>query len=429
MFDLYKNEPECTAQRIAIEKMQLAKEASKQNVTLNYDIVSSISLTRNIIYTIIEPFVSPFFYWTILLLVLHKFNFKKPVLKIILAHYILRIIGDIFDSFGLYIKSYDYYGVNKDTGLIECVISQVNDAQGHPLRWLLTRQIAGLFWYSGEIAGDWYPLLRTRAVAREQKSIWYVYITCFFFNVSKVVMALFHFTINGKDVVDKDKQESFYAVYWVLYLIILICSMLYDFSVFWVLRRHIFSKSNSNFGFLKKFRSISEFRILISTFIGIIGIPIIGCSAILKIKLKGYDTSLEDLRILIVNISYYMMFIDQIMLFRSKDDSSVGDSSLSTTNNNTSTFNNNLQIKPYNMDSKVYFSNLNNMNSSNSQTTLVQYSQHNNNGLGYGRIKNNNSKPTTLMARNNSITNNYTNNNFDDYSSTTNIPEWNYLRN
>jgi len=51
---------------------------------------NTINIVRTVVYAITEPFRSPFFYWTLLLLFLHKFNFRKPVMKIILAHFILR---------------------------------------------------------------------------------------------------------------------------------------------------------------------------------------------------------------------------------------------------------------------------------------------------------------------------------------------------
>lgn len=407
-----------------------------------------IKLIRNIIYSCIEPFVTPFFYWTILLLILHKFNFKKPVLKIIVAHYILRVIGDIFDSFGSFFTY--YYKRDPTTG--QCLPRDqcsVGSAEGHPLRWLLTRQVANIFWYGGEIAGDWYPLLRTRAVAREQKSIWLVYVSCGLFNLSKISMIVLHFTINGKDILDEEKKENFYANYWILYTIILVCSIIYDISVFWVLKRQIFRKSNSNYGFLKKFRTISEYRIMVSVIIGILGLPLILISTICKFiwgRGNSLDFSLEDLRITIVNVAYYMMFIDQIMLFRSRDDSSVGESN---TASSTLTMNNmgsslNSSIKPgiglpgsYPVESKVYFSNLNNLNTSNaalnsnSQSNLMNYTYTNANANGFGRMKSNGNGNGNGMNRNNTLTNSRNNSigNYDDYNANgLGNNEWNYLR-
>eukprot|EP00833_Pecoramyces_ruminatium_P004375 jgi/Orpsp1_1/1178407/evm.model.c7180000065153.1 len=406
------------------------------------DINNKIDVIRTVIYAISKPLQSQFFYWTLLLLILHKFNFRKPVMKVILAHYVLRVIGDILEQLGVGLMKH-YFSVDKSGG---CVTGDVS-AEYHPLRWFLTRLIGNFFWYGGEIAGDWYPLLRTRAVAREQRSIWFVYVTCALFNISKVVVIGIHFLqlptrlYKPEGVFDEDAKDHFYNIYWACQSAVLFCSFFYDLTVYLVLKRQIFNKSKAEFGFLKKFRSISEYRMAISAFIGIIGLPVVIVTLIVKFYFIGVDNerysqlnfSFEDIRLLISNVQYYMIFIDQILLFRSRDGSSLGE----TTSVNTSPYNSNFSsnnvsgnnnvIKPYNIDSKLYYSNLNSLNSNtlvNSQTTLMQYS-----GNGSGRLK-----PTSNdIIRNNShdrYNGNFNRNNsigtYDDYNGVGN--EWNYLR-
>jgi len=272
---------------------------------------------RNNVYLIIKPFSGQFFYWTLLLLMLHHFNFRKPVIKIVIIHYILRTIGDILDSYASRYNDY-YHKVNGN-----CVKESVSKVEHHPLRWLISRQLAGIFWYSGEIVADWYPLLRTKAVADNQKDIWYTYLTCFIFNLSKIMIMFYHFTVNEIEI--KQVEDHFYNIYWALYLVSLCCSLLYDSSIYIAMKRAIFKDTeNINFGFLKKFRTMSEYRILVTAIIGLIGIPIMGTSAILRLKYSDYDWSFEDLRIFFVNTSYYMMFIDQLMLYSiSNEESSL----------------------------------------------------------------------------------------------------------
>jgi len=374
-------------------------------------ISNKIDMIRNIIYAVIKPFSNQFFYWTLLLLILHKFNFRKPVMKIILAHYVLRSIGDILDQLGNLMGTYFHYeeDINK-------VLSCVNDGsvERFPLKWLVTRQIANIFWYTGEIAGDWYPLLRTRAVAREQKSIWFVYITCGMFNLSKLVLIVLHFTLSptklykADGVFNSEVVNNFYNTYWINQTCVIICSFIYDFAVFMVLKRQIFNKTKSDYGFLKKFRSISEYRIYISAFVGILGLPVILVTLgfkfyyYYKVDMKGLNFSFEDLRLLISNLQYYMIFIDQIMLFRSRDDSSMGDTTTSVTtvgafsNNGYSkptsvnNYSSNQYIKPYNVDSKLFYSNLNNLNTGSTLTNNgynnSQYNYSNNaSNLSVGR--------------------------------------------
>jgi hypothetical protein len=280
----------------------------KGNLTKQELNQAKIYNVRNNVYLLIKPFTSQFFYWTLLLLILHHFNFKKSIIKIIISHYILRTIGDMLDSYAS--RYTDYY--HKVNGI--CVKEPVTKVEHHPLRWFISRQLAGIFWYSGEIVADWYPLLRTKAIADNQKDVWYIYLTCFIFNLSKITMIFYHFTVDKMEI--REKEDYFYSIFWAIYLVSLCCSLLYDSSVYIAMRRAILKDTaNINFGFLKKFRNISEYRILVSAIIGLIGIPIMGTSAILRLKYSDYDWSFEDLRIFFVNTSYYMMFIDQLMLY------------------------------------------------------------------------------------------------------------------
>jgi len=51
---------------------------------------NKINSIRILIYAISRIFTFKFFYWTLLILIIHKFNVKKPVMKIILFHFIVR---------------------------------------------------------------------------------------------------------------------------------------------------------------------------------------------------------------------------------------------------------------------------------------------------------------------------------------------------
>jgi hypothetical protein len=160
---------------------------------------NKIDVIRGIIYSIHRPLQFTFFYWTLLIFILHKFNFKKPVMKIILAHFILRTAGDVLDKIGDLLPRYYANTPAFDSNGLEISMDCIYDSSAkerHPLKWFITRQLAILFWFTGEIAGDWYPLLRTRAVARDQKSIWLVYFTCGVFNLSKIAIIILHFTFS-----------------------------------------------------------------------------------------------------------------------------------------------------------------------------------------------------------------------------------------
>jgi len=405
-----------------------------RGITKEDNVGGIVDLARTIIYACAKPLQSQFFYWTLLLLILHKFNFKKPVMKIILAHYVLRSIGDIFDQLSGLMGRYYVNGADGN-----CVIG-VSAAEQHPFRWFLTRQIGCIFWYLGEICGDWYPLLRTRAVARDQRSMIWVYISCGLFNLSKVALFVMQFfmlpasqlyKVNTKENqyrYNEEQKDKYYNIYWVAIAVIIIFSLIYDLTVYFVLKRQIFSRAKNEFGFLKKFRTISEYRIIVSVLICAVLLPVVLLTIaakyyfLLKKDFKKVNFSFEDIRLLIINVQYYMIFIDQIMLFRSRDDSSMGETTSMTTggnytsNNFSSNNNSNQLVKPYNIDSKLYYTNLNTLNNTiqnSAQSNLMQYNYSNNNNMNFGRSNSN-------YTRNNTIAN------YDDYNGTTN--EWNYLR-
>jgi len=61
-----------------------------ENLNGPSDLQNKINVIRTIIYAFSRPFSFAFFYWTLLIFILHKFNFKKPVMKILLIHYVVR---------------------------------------------------------------------------------------------------------------------------------------------------------------------------------------------------------------------------------------------------------------------------------------------------------------------------------------------------
>ncbi|ORX61156.1 hypothetical protein BCR36DRAFT_341482 [Piromyces finnis] len=387
---------------------------------------NALNTIRTIINAFIKPVNQSFFYWTLLLCIIHKFNFQKPVMKLVLGHYVFRTIGDIIDTIGGGFLSH-YFAYDNDGKCIDGLIY----TEVYPLKFFMTRQINLFFWYAGEIIGDWYPLLRTKAVARDRNTLKWVYMSCGLFNLSKIAVFFYQWTLDPKKIYRGEKRgvynkvyvDGFYNGYWIMQCVIIACSLIYDITVYMVLKKQLFDRTNKNeFGFLKKFRSISEYRIVISAVIGVIGLPIslfisIGKYYFFYIKEKtDIDFNFEDLRTTIANVQYFMIFIDQILLLRSKDESTIEtyNNSGSNSHNNFSTtsynnYNNystngnysfkksNYDYKKSNLDSKSYFSNLSNLNNSsntltsNAQNGMLQYNYTGSaiNSNSFGMLKNN----------------------------------------
>ena len=249
--------------------------------------------------------------------------------------YLFRSLGDVIDKFGdlmprYYANERIFDNENNFIGF-KCRYDSSNPER-HPLRWFLTRQIGCTLWCTGEIVGDWYPLFRTKAMSWDKKSILLVYFTCGLFNFSKISLFVYHYKLlpsqlYDKDgVYDQDTVDKFYFPYWYIQILIIYTSVIYDFSVYYVLRKNLSKISQSNIGFIKKFKMLSQYRILVSTFICFAFLPIISITLMLKIYFfKAYNYhklnfSFDEIRQSITNVQYFMIFIDQILLLHKNDD-------------------------------------------------------------------------------------------------------------
>ncbi|OUM67105.1 hypothetical protein PIROE2DRAFT_5481 [Piromyces sp. E2] len=279
-------------------------------------------------------------------------------------------LGDVFDKLGDLFRHY-YTNENLyENGALSKTRCKVDEM--HPLKWLITRQLSTVLWYVGEIIGDWYPLLRTHAIVKKTKAIFAVYITCAIFNLSKVALIVLHLSRSAGGLYNEDgafdnvKSSRFYAKYFYIQMTIIYASFFYDVSVYVVLRKCVFHKHKQQYqqGFLKKFKNLSEYRILVSALVSAIFLPIISVAFFVKLyyQKKDYwalDFSFEESRIMITSVPYYMIFIDQILLVRFRDESTAN------SNNNSNTY--------YNSSNSINKSNTN--RSKYQLSTMNSYSQ------------------------------------------------------
>jgi hypothetical protein len=308
---------------------------------------------RTSAYAINKPIQFAFFYWTILIFILYKFNFKKPIMKIVLIHYILRALGDVLDKLGdLNIMSHYYTNNSFYKTFSESSCSFLSPTpEMNPLRWFITRQIGCAFWHVGEIVGDWYPLIRTRALAKGQKMMWYVYISCGIFNLTKLTLIILHFTLSPTELYEngmynRKRINDFYCMYWIIQLIIICASLVYDFSVYYVLKKNLKTLGRSPSGFIKKFKTISQYRIYISVIISLIFLPLICITICIKFyyyniyKYRNLNFAFDEIKISINNVQYYMIFIDQILLLLSRNETIYSSSYSEETSLPTTTYSN-----------------------------------------------------------------------------------------
>lgn len=320
------------------------------------------------------------------------------------------------------------------------------------MKWFVTRQLGVLFWFTGEIAADWYPLVRTRAVARDQKSIRLVYWACGIFNITKITIIVYHWCFSPAKLYDKngvynkELVNEFYVYYWIIHLLIIYASVFYDVAVFHVLKKCVFKTVKVKSGFLKKFQTISEYRIFISAGINIIFLPIVSVTIVLKLiyyYYKGYHNlnfSFDEIRQSIANVQYFMIFIDQILLLRSKKEATKNMSINALAKLNGNYFNNKSSsnsIFQYNSAK----SNLLNYNPDESQNDLLKsynsnhhdfekfslHSVNNDNNYNGGNFNMNNNDDYNDKSLSFSYNSNKTLGNYDNYYTGVKN-EWTYLK-
>ncbi|KAG4107406.1 hypothetical protein H8356DRAFT_1332778 [Neocallimastix lanati (nom. inval.)] len=256
-----------------------------------------------------------YFVWVVLVLLLNIGNWKRPVIIVLFFHWLFRSIGDILTSFK------------------ELIPRQFNKWPYSNKGWTYPYGVASLFWYLSEIIGDWYPLLRTKAIINNPQKIRVVYVICITFNIVKITQFYNFITYIPFKIVNGMPSDTTYfkdlgnhrIKQWGNVIVQLIISFLYDLAVIRILKTQIFNKIKRDImrknRFIANFKFISEYRIKISMISTIIAFPFLFCFSFLCISQtfsRKNNTisslSAESIRQCVLNINYSLMYIDQILL-------------------------------------------------------------------------------------------------------------------
>ncbi|ORX65293.1 hypothetical protein BCR32DRAFT_286584 [Anaeromyces robustus] len=379
-----------------LQKMSEISDTQWDNIVLKkYD---------SIISAIVAPCSFYFLYWSLLIFILHKFDFRKPVMRIILGHLVIRCMGNVLEVYG---ETYNTYYFNKKVkdsfGNEYLVCDSYADVNTHPFRWFLTRQIGTICWYLGEIIADWYPLLRTKAIVK-QKQMHSVYFTCALFNLSKILLIVYHLSRNPTKfynpvdgTFNEFKKEKFSAYYWSIQLTIIVTSIIYECSIFFTLKKCVFEITDLNMGIMKKFKVLSEYRILSSAFVAMVCLPFICIAIIIQYYYFFFhkppilmEVQFETVRQAIANVQYFMIFIDQLLLICSNYDAKLSQYAINS---------------DYSSNTDPYTNNFNNVNnndfkSGNYMNTLKKGISNNHNYVNLeANPTNNNNNNTTIPAK------------------------------
>ncbi|KAG4098342.1 hypothetical protein H8356DRAFT_1672853 [Neocallimastix lanati (nom. inval.)] len=253
---------------------------------------------------IFAPFNSIFFYFTIVMIVVHKNNIHTTSIKILVIHYVLRAIGDSIDK-------------------IRNLILNDDDRIFTSLGLWNLKFTALVFWYCGEIVGDFYLLSRTSPfILSPFKNIRLVlsYITYILLCIGKISICIFHFFYPYQKILRHGSEyyNKYWDAYWNFQLAISFFSLVYDIIIYFTMKvdffdKDLYSEIEENKAW-KKYRKMSRIRIkyvaIISAFTFILVV-----TSKLKYTKNHFPTNfLEYYRSMFVTMPYVMMYIDQILI-------------------------------------------------------------------------------------------------------------------
>jgi len=273
-----------------------------------------------------------FFPWVCLIFINNKKNWKRPISLVLILHYLFRATGN-FLRYTMELRK-----TEKNT---YWPYSTTN--------WYISLALANVFYLTGEIIGDWYPLLRTKAVTNNGKYMKLVYFTCIIYNLVKVYGMYVYFMDYPMDlrITDENNQPVndmiIYRIrWWSTIAVLQVASFFYDLSIIIALKNNLFDKLKDyqNEGtFLDKFKQISELRIFTSMIMSILFFPFV---IVFVVTLRNEydrkranfipsDNGIEQLRQVVLGINFTFMYIDQILLkfYSERNKSSVSNHSKS----------------------------------------------------------------------------------------------------
>ncbi|ORX77887.1 hypothetical protein BCR32DRAFT_295351 [Anaeromyces robustus] len=320
---------------------------------------------------------SKFFPWLCLVLLINGKNFKNQEIIIVFLHWFLKSTGNLLEGVGYllpvseYEKIHNYWPYNAN-------------------RWLIGKAIASVFLISGEIIGDLYMYIRTRALTPpDNKKVNIVFIVCFVYNTVKIIEIYSFFSIvpadcrsideNGKAI---NKLLPYAVIWWVSVMISSVTCFFYNLFVIFALKSNLSkrirnSESHIYHSFSKKFKLFSELRIIISMILTLILLPLV-ITVVYEMSyyaindpenIKYIDP--EPLRKSILDINYCFMYIDQILICYIRKNSEIGIGPLNSLRNSKLDY---YSIDTFSSNTNDYnINNHHNNHSKNIQSQMLSY--------------------------------------------------------
>jgi len=247
-----------------------------------------------------QPIIDKWFYWAMLTFILHHKDWKLANFNIAISMWLVHSLSTIYPK----IMSYGFKNLDATNA------------------WKFQDVPPFIFLFLSEIIGDWYVFFVIKRIANRKKSL-IAGILCLMSNCVKLYISYFLFTerddceyrekIGPLKGFDCFTDSQFWRKYQKLEVTNIIAVGLY-YGICFIL---LFTSKNQNqfsssFSIIKLFRHESKYRMMFSCLCAVISF-LFGIPFIMDTYKHNFEFRLEVTREAIMSITYYMIYIDQIL--------------------------------------------------------------------------------------------------------------------
>lgn len=291
----------------------------------NAEIINKVVKVGEIIT---QPITDKWFYWAMLTFILHHKDWKYASFNIAIFMWVVHSLASIYPK----------------------LLGFVEPKFGIEEKWKYSDVPPFILYYISEIIGDWYVVFILKQMV-SRRSYGIAGVLCILSNCVKLIISVHLFSgSDGCTLPDGTSKPNFncfidspvWKTYQTLECINILCIALYYGACFFILyttkdEYESQSKLNpSSFTLIKRFRRDSKYRMMFSCICALVSC-LFGIPFIVDNFKRDFTFRLEVTREAIMSLTYYMIYIDQIL----KSEQSGGQAFRSTSHDNSTSLSSN----------------------------------------------------------------------------------------